>query len=724
MISSKYQSIGKRGEPHFKDAMRRGHIGPTSTTTKGTRMAQQYDVKRQIDTVFSIANTLRGTYQPDKYRDVIIPMVILRRLECALAATKDAVCETYEANPKTPDAILRNKSGYAFYNTSRYTLSKLLAQPSQLKTNLKTYIEGFSPNIKEIFTDLEFDKQIDKMAKGSKLTGVVRKFSELDLDPAQVNNVAMGYMFEEVIRRFSENAEAGDHYTPREVVRLVTRLALAEGCEDLNTPGKVVKVGDFACGTGGMLSVAKEQLDELCPEADIYLYGQEIIPDTHAVALADMLIKGQRAENIRCADTMKSDCFPQDKMRLILMNPPFGQAWGGKDAGDGVEKAVTAEAKKLDSRFPWGLPAKSDMQLLFMQHVLYKLDDEAGRACVISNGSPLFSGGTSSGESQIRRNILENDYLEAIIGLPGDLFYNTGIGIYIWVLSKNKAPRRKDKVQLIDATDKWEKMRRSLGNKRKYITPEQIDEIVALYTAFEENDHSHILLTSEFLYKEYTIKQPLQRSYQITEERINALAEGKFADGFHNPAKLEELSLIDEADRNEKQKKLYAQLTEAEPVFEQMLEILRANTMAEKTTDHVAFTAQVKSLLAELPDYRKGETTAQRKAVIVKVVDAMSEMDKTAPLRHKRDGSVEYDDATKDTETVKLSENVEDYCEREVYPYVPDAKWFDEETVKAVKTGAEIPFTRYFYQYTEPESSDDLLAQFNDLEAKLKELMG
>lgn len=685
--------------------------------------SKQVGVKRQIDTVFSIANTLRGTYQPDKYRDVIIPMVILRRLECALEGTKDAVCDAHEQNPNTPEAILRTKSGYSFYNTSRYSLKKLLGDAQHLKANLKTYIDGFSPNIKEIFSDLEFDKEIDKMAKGSKLTGVVRKFSELDLNPVTVNNVAMGYMFEEVIRRFSENAEAGDHYTPREVVRLVTRLALAEGCEDLKQPGKVIKVGDFACGTGGMLSVAREQLVESCPDADVYLYGQEVIPDTHAVALADMLIKGQRAENIRLADTMKEDCFPDDKMRLVLMNPPFGQAWGGKDASDGVEKAVTEESKRVNSRFPAGLPAKSDMQLLFMQHAISKLDDEHGRAAVISNGSPLFSGGTSSGESQVRRWLLENDYIEAIVGMPGDLFYNTGISIYIWVLSKNKSPKRQGFVQLIDATDKWEKMRKSLGNKRKQISPAQIDEIVELYTNFEKNEHSKILPIEEFLYKEYTVRQPLQRSYQITEERIGRLAEGKFKDDFHNPAKLEELSLIDEADRTDKQRKDYKALVDAEPVFEQLLEILRANAMEEPTRDYGTFEKDVKAMLSTLPDYKQKETPAQRKSVIDKVVDAMSEMDKEAPLRYKRDGSVIYDDATKDTEIVKLLENVEDYCEREVYPYVPDAKWFDEEDDKHVKTGAEIPFTRYFYKYEEPESSDKLLEEFYELERQLQELM-
>lgn len=683
-------------------------------------MTGQVDVKKQVDTVFSIANTLRGTYQADKYRDVIIPMTILRRLECALARTKDDVCALYEKDPHTPDQILRRRAGYDFYNMSRWTLAKLLGDPAQLHKNLKTYIGAFSPNIKQIFANLEFDKEITKMHKGSKLTGVVRKFSELDLDPDTVSNVAMGYMFEEIIRRFSENAEAGDHYTPREVVRLITRLALAEGCEDLSEPGRVIKVGDFACGTGGMLSCAKELLDEAYPDADVYLYGQEIIPDTHAICLADMLIKGQRAENIRQADTMKEDCFPEDKMRFVLMNPPFGLPWGGKDAGDGVEKAVKDEYAKLDSRFPAGLPAKSDMQLLFMQHVMFKLDDERGRACVISNGSPLFSGGTSSGESQIRRWLLENDYVEAIVGMPGDLFYNTGIAIYIWVLSKNKASRRRGLVQLIDATSEWVPMRRSLGNKRKQVSDEQIEEIVKLYVDFQEGERCHILPNEEFLYHEYAVYQPLQRSYQITPERIDALASGKFKDDFHNPAKLEELSFIDEADMTTKQKRQLEELRGAEPVFEQMLALLRDNVMDEPTQDYKAFEKTVKELLSTLPNYRDGETSSQRKSVVNKVVDAMSEMDKTAPLRYRRDGSIEYDPATKDTEIVKLSEDVEDYFEREVYPYVPDARWFDEETDKAVKTGAEIPFTRYFYKYVPPEPSDELLAEFGRLEEKLQ----
>ena len=684
-------------------------------------MPTNLDVNKQVSTVFSIAQTLRGTYQADKYRDVIIPMVILRRVECALAKTKDAVCEAYEANPDIADAMLRRKSSYAFYNTSRWTLKKLLGDAARLDKNLPTYIDAFSPNIKQIFTDLDFKADIKKMHKGSKLTGVVRKFSELDLDPERVNNVAMGYMFEEIIRRFSENAEAGDHYTPREVVRLITRLALAEGCEDLKEPGKVIKVGDFACGTGGMLSCAKEELDALCPDADVYLYGQEVIPDTHAICLADMLIKGQRAENIRQADTMKEDCFPEDKMRLVLMNPPFGQPWGGKDASDGVEKAVTEESKKIDGRFPAGLPAKSDMQLLFMQHAMYKLSESNGRACIISNGSPLFSGGTSSGESQTRRWLLENDYVEAIIGLPGDLFYNTGIGIYVWVLSKNKAPKRCGNVQLIDATGEWESMRRSLGKKRKFISDAQIAEIVELYTDFKEDEHCRILPKEEFLYKEYTVKQPLQRSYQITTERIDAMASRKFSDNVHDLAKLEELELIDEEDLTSKELTKLRRLRSSEPIFQQMVRLLKDNLMDTPTQDYKGFAKSVKTLLSVLPSFFEGETSTQRKSVVDKVVNAMSEMDKTAPLRHKRDGSVEYDDATKDTELVKLSEDVDDYFEREVWPYVPDAKWFDEETEDKVKTGAEIPFTRYFYKYEAPQCSDTLLAEFNELEVQLQD---
>lgn len=688
----------------------------------------QVDVKKQVDHVWSIANTLRGTYQADKYKDVIIPMTIIRRLECALDETKDAVCTIYEQDDTTPDAILKQISGYSFYNTSRYTLEKLLAEPAQLHRNLKTYLEAFSPNIRMILDKnegLDFFTQIDKMHKGSRLTGVVRKFSELDLAPKRINNVAMGYMFEELIRRFSENAEAGDHYTPREVVRLLVRLGLAEGSEDLFEPGKNINVADVACGTGGMLSVAKEELAEMCPEASVYLYGQEINPESHAICLADMLIKNQRANNIQLADTMKDDCFPGEYMRLQFVNPPFGQPWGGKDAAMGVEKAVKAEHAKAASvsRFPAGLPASGDMQLLFMQHIVYKMEKGAGRACVISNGSPLFSGGTSSGESQVRRWLLEHDYIEAIIGLPGSLFYNTDISIYVWVLSKNKRPDRKGKVQLVDATEMWTPMRRSLGKKRRFISDEQISEIVSTYVNFKETENCKIVDAAEFIYHEYTIYQPLQRNYQITEERITSLAEGKFSDTMHNPAKLEELRLIDPADRDTKQNKQLAALEMAEPVFEQMLETLQANTTDQIWQDSKDFIKHLRVVLADLPDHRIKQTPAQTKTMLEKIADRLSVIDKTAPRRYDHNGKVVLDPATKDTEIVALTESIEDYMEREVLPYVPDAVWVDEETDKTVKTGAEIPFTHYFYQYQQPESSDVLMDRFFQLEEELADIL-
>lgn len=688
----------------------------------------QSDFKKQVDHVFSIANSLRGTYQADKYKDVIIPMTIIRRLECALEGTKDAVCTAFEEDNTTPDAILKQVSGYPFYNTSRYTLEKLLAEPAYLHRNLKTYLEAFSPNIRMILgkdEGLDFFTQIDKMHKGSRLTGVVRKFAELDLAPERIANRAMGYMFEEIIRRFSENAEAGDHYTPREVVRLLVRLGLAEGSEDLFERGKNINVADVACGTGGMLSVAKEELDEMCPEASVYLYGQEVNPESHAICLADMLIKNQRANSIRLADTMKEDCFPGESMRLQFVNPPFGQPWGGKDAATDVEKAVNAEHAKptSTSRFPAGLPAAGDMQLLFMQHIVYKMEEGAGRACVISNGSPLFSGGTSSGESQVRRWLLEHDYIEAIIGLPSSLFYNTDISIYVWVLSKNKRPDRKGKIQLIDATSLWTQMRRSLGKKRRYIADDQIEQIVTAYTDFAETENCKIVDANEFIYHEYAVYQPLQRNYRITEERIAELAEGKFSDTMHNPAKLEELRIIDPADRDSNQNKTLAALEMAEPVFEQMLDTLRKNITDQTWQDSKGFIKHLRVILADLPNHRVKQTPAQTKAMLDRIADRLSAIDKTAPLQYDRNGKVVLDPATKDTEIVTLTEGIEDYMEREVLPYVPDAIWVDEETDKAVKTGAEIPFTRYFYQYEKPESSEVLMDRFFELEEELADIL-
>lgn len=395
--------------------------------------------------------------------------------------------------------------------------------------------------------------------------------------------------------------------------------------------------------------------------------------------------------------------------------PPFGQPWGGKDAADGVEKAVNDERKKVNSRFPAGLPAKGDMQLLFMQHVIYKLDKDLGRACVISNGSPLFSGSTSSGESQIRRWLLANDYVEAIIGLPTDLFYNTGIGIYVWVISMNKRAERQGYVQLIDATGMWEPMRRSLGKKRRFISDEQIEAIVDIYTSFIESDVCHIFPNEEFIYREYSVYQPYQRSFMITHERIDAMVDGSFSRSMHNHARLEELQAIDEMDRTATQERDLRKLEDSEPVFEQIVAILRSNVSEREWLDSKEFARHIKGLLSQL---------RQPKAVIDKVCEFMSVIDKRAPVSYNRNGDVVLDSTTKDTETVRLAEDVEDYMEREVLPFVPDACWRFEEDGDSIKTGAEIPFTRYFYEYEAPEASDVLLSRFFELEEELSMVLG
>lgn len=408
------------------------------------------DVSKEVALVWSIANTLRGAYTSDKYKDVIIPMVIIRRFECALADTKQAVLKKFKANPKAPAAILEKESNYPFYNTSEFTLARLLNDSDNIAENFVSYIEGFSANVQMILANLEFKKQIEKMDKNNRLYSVVKKFSEIDFDPKSIDGMKMGYIFEDIIRRFSENAEAGDHYTPREVIRLLVNILLAEGCNDLLTEeGKVATVLDAACGSGGMLSTAHDFLARKNPFIDVRLFGQEINPESYAICMADMLIKNEDARNIKggeAANTLKYDCFPDQKARLVIMNPPFGTPWGGKDAPDGQEKAVR-DANKKGGRFEHGLPGTGDAQLLFMQHAINKLDDRNGRAAIISNGSPLFSGSTTSGESQIRRWMLEEDLIEAIIALPSQLFYNTDIGIYAFILSKNKRPDRKGRVE-------------------------------------------------------------------------------------------------------------------------------------------------------------------------------------------------------------------------------------------------------------------------------------
>lgn len=669
------------------------------------------DVTTEVNFIWSIANKLRGTYQSDKYKDVIIPMTIIRRFECALEKTKEAVVKKFNENPNFPPKAMNRISGYSFYNTSPFSLKELLNDSNNIASNFKAYIAGFSANVQDIIHSLDFEKQIDKMDANDRLYNVVEAFSELDLDPATIDNVKMGYIFEDLIRRFSENAEAGDHYTGRDIIKLMVNILLAEGCPDIFDDGKVITVLDQACGTGGMLSTSYNYIRRLNPSADVRLFGQEINPESYAICLAEMLIKGQNAENIRYRDTMKEDCFSDRKMRFVIENPPFGTPWGGKDAGTGVEAAVKEEyAKGKDGRFPAGLPGSGDMQLLFVQSAIDKMDDEVGRAAIIENGSPLFTGGTASGESQIRRWILHNDLLEAIIALPTDLFYNTGIATYIWVLSKNKREERKGKVQLIDATSFYTKLRKALGNKRNEIGPEERKTITELYANFAANEYCKIFDNEDFMYREYTVMQPLQRSYAITKERIsNMLAKTSISDYF-NEAKVREWK-ENEAQLTAKEAKKYDEYLAKKPIYDDMYKILQDNISDKKYLSPQEF-------IPVLDDIFLG--TGLNSKEIADIADGLSVMDKQAEIQKDKKGNVLYDKETKDTELVPYKQDIADYMEREVLPHVPDAKAFFEEDLSkkkpVIKTGAEIPFTRYFYKYQKPEASADLEAKFLELE--------
>lgn len=675
------------------------------------------DVSTEVNFIWSIANKLRGPYQSDKYKDVIIPMTIIRRFECALEDTKEKVIAQVEDDEKTgeitPDKGYQKLSGFQFYNKSRYTLKELCNDSPKIKVNFESYIEGFSPNAQDIINNLDFKKQIEKMDTNNRLFLIVQAFSEIDLSPKTIDNIKMGYIFEELIRKFSENAEAGDHYTGRDIIKCMVSILLSEGCEDLKEPQKEITILDQACGTGGMLSTSYNFLSAYNPTAKIRLFGQEINPESYAMCMAEMLIRGQDVSNLRKMDTMIEDCFPNRKMRFVIENPPFGTAWGGKDAAEGVEQAVLDEAKKKENgRFPAGTPGSGDMQLLFMQSAVNKMNDENGRAAIIENGSPLFSGGTSSGESQIRRYLLKEDLIEAIIALPTDLFYNTGIATYIWILSKNKRAERKGKVQLIDATSICHKLRKSLGDKSNEITKEDREQITKLYKDFEENELVKIFENEDFMYREYAVMQPLQRSYGFSQERIERMLSKDALKSIYNEAKVLELEnkeYQDEKDIAELEKE-----NAKKPAYDVILSKL---TEAQKTYGEQKWLspADFEPVLTKVLEDSKLE-----KKIFEKVMTGLSVMDKEAVIQKDKKGEIIYDTETKDTELVAYKESIEDYMAREVLPHIPDAKAFFEENLAAkkpvIKTGAEIPFTRHFYKYTKPRASEELAKEFTELE--------
>ena len=673
------------------------------------------DVSTEVNFIWSIANKLRGPYRSDKYKDVIIPMTIIRRFECALAPTKKAVVDKFKENPNFPAKAMYRISGFQFYNTSEYDLAELVNDSDHIAANFKSYLQGFSANVLEILMSkergLNFGEEIDKMDKNNRLLSVIKAFSELDLDPRTIDNVKMGYIFEELIRKFSENAEAGDHYTGRDIIKLMVNILLAEGCDDIFDDGKVITILDQACGTGGMLSTGYNFIKRYNPSADVRLFGQEINPESYAMCLAEMLIKGQNAENICYQDTMKADRFKDTKMRFVLENPPFGTSWGGKDAAEGVEEAVKAEFEKgFDGRWGAGLPGSGDMQMLFLQSAIDKMDDNYGRAAIIEHGGPLYTGGAASGESQIRKWMLDNDLIEAIIALPTDLFYNTPLTTYIWVLSKNKRAERNGKVQLIDASLIFHKLRKGLGDKKNEISPADRAEITRVYAAFTPSEICKIFNNDDFLYREYAVMQPLQRNYAITDARIRKMVQDGGLSNLYDESKVNELEAAEELSGKELKK--LENYQQNKPLFDAIIDALTKAINEEKVY------RSIKDFMPVLSAALSSATSDKK--LLERIAAGLSMMDKTAEIQKDKKGNIIFDKDTKDTEIVKYTENIDDYMTREVWPYLPDARAFFEENLSAkkpvIKTGAEISFTRLFYKYQQPVPSEELEGQFLKIE--------
>jgi type I restriction enzyme M protein len=669
------------------------------------RMANNFTDKANF--IWTVADLIRDDFKRGKYQDIILPLTVLRRIDGVLEPSKDKVLgeyEKYKDKLKDIDPILRKASGYVFYNTSRFTFARLLNDPDNLAKNLNAYINGFSQNMREVIDHFDFRNTIAKLDAANLLYLVMQRFNEIDLRPDVVDNHEMGTIFEELIRRFNEalDENPGEHFTPREVVNLMVMLLFAVENDILQVPQRVVKLADPACGTGGMLTIAKEQALAINPDLQVYLYGQEVNPETFAVCKSDLYMKsadGRDAENIAFGSTLSNDAHANETFDYQLANPPYGKEWKRDEA------AVKAEAAKPGGRFSAGTPRISDGQLLFLQHMLSHMNPvEAGggRVAIVMNGSPLFTGDAGSGESEIRRWILENDWLESIVALPEQLFYNTGIATYIWILSNHKADKRRGKVQLIDATAFWKPMRKSLGDKRREMSAGDLAKIVDLYRGFEEGPHSKIFVNTDFGYRKITVERPLRLNFQVSEERLARLTAQKAFEG---------LAVSKKKDAKERAK-------EEQEGREQQEAILRALRGQPGTlfTDREQFEQLLSQMDVTL-------AAPIKKAILT----ALSERDEMAAICLDKDGQAEPDPDLRDTENVPLSESVETFFEREVLPHVPDA-WInqnarDEKDGQVGKIGYEINFNRYFYEYQPPRDLDVIEAEIKTLEKEILEML-
>lgn len=638
--------------------------------------------------IWSVADLLRGDFKAHEYGQVILPFTVLRRLDCVLEPTRDAVVKKYkslEGRVGNVEPVLLRAAGQPFYNTSPYTFQRLLDDPPNLARHLKQYVAGFSPAAAEVIDKYNFPNYVTRLENAGVLYHVVARFAEIDLHPEAVPNHAMGLIFEELLRKFSEmsNETAGDHFTPREVIRLMVNILFSEDDDALRGKAPVRTLYDPACGTGGMLIGGQEHLLSLNPGARLEVFGQELNPETWAIARSDLMIKGQDPTRIVLGNSFTNDGFTGQTFDYMLANPPFGVDWKK------IEREVRDEAEHLGlrGRFGAGLPRINDGALLFLQHMISKMrppSEGGSRLAIVLSGSPLFSGGAGSGESEIRRWIIENDLLEAIVGLPDQLFYNTGIATYFWVLTNRKHPDRRGKVALVDAREYWEKMPRSLGSKRKRISDEQIAEVTRLYhdaPHVQSGDRVKVFNNADFGYQRITVERPLRRRWEVTNAAIeNVSASRAFA----------------RADVDQRAR------------LEAMLDGLRGITASSEAD----FAKHVMNAASDCGIELSGQ---MKKAVL----EAAALADPDAAIVVDRKGQPQPDPDLRDNENVPLLADVDDYAQREVIPIVRDA-WVDHSKTRI---GYEIPFTRHFYRHVPPRSVADIDADLAKVEGQIALLL-
>ncbi len=645
--------------------------------------------------IWSVADLLRGDYKQSEYGRVVMPLTVLRRLDCVLDPTKAKVLERHakwKGSIDNIEPVLCAASGEQFFNTSKLDFARLLDDPGQIAGNLRAYIAGFSTSARDIIEKFDFDTQITKLDRANLLYMVVSKFAEIDLHPDKVSNLEMGYLYEELIRRFSElsNETAGEHFTPREVIRLMVNLLFIEDADVLTKPGTVRTLFDPACGTGGMLSVAEDYLRQLNPQARLEVFGQELNDETYAICRSDMMLKGQDASHIVCGNSFSEDGHAGSTFDYCLANPPFGVEWKK------VSDAIKSEHERLGfrGRFGAGLPRINDGSFLFLQHMISKMkpvEDGGSRIAIVFNGSPLFTGAAGSGESEIRRWIIENDWLEAVVALPDQLFYNTGISTYFWIVTNRKSPERRGKVQLVDGREFFTKMRKSLGEKRKEISAGQVDELTRLYGEFAEGDHVKIFSNEAFGYLRITVERPLRAIWRPV--------------GF--------------------------------------LTLLGTPGTEDWMYEHEHAIAKAFTGLPDQPNQKKAETTIKKvlPELTAKQVKALASLVRIGHDTIVTDakGNPEPDSDLRDNENVPLPDlplewvadvsdrlltteygtAINDYLTAEVHPYVPDA-WVD---LDKTKIGYEIPLTRHFYKYVPPRPLAEIDAEIKQLEGEIQELL-